>query len=215
MNNTVLEILGFSIHIVIIAFALGSILKSKYTASGVLLVFIGVTSRLIRIVWIDSLIVGSLFETFLFFVSTLALYDARISKKIIAFCLILFALIITDFLAYITLNALFGYQLSDLASLVFPNIPSMIIGNVILAIVVLLILNVWRFATNSVDQNQMSLFMFFPVSQIYMLQILFFASTYYGNLALITVFIISAILCIVADVGLVIAMKRLTQLSSF
>jgi signal transduction histidine kinase len=213
MNNTLLELLGFSIHIAIIAFALGSILKQKFTASGVLLVIIGVTSRLIRIGWIDSLIAGSMFETLLFFCSTLILYNARISKKIITFCLILFALIITDFLAYITLNALYGYQPSDMASLVFPSIPSMIIGNVTLAIVVLLILNVWRFATNSVDQNQMSLFMFFPVSQIYLLQILFFASTYYGNLALITVFIISVILCVLADAGLIIAMKRLTHLS--
>lgn len=213
MNNAVLELLGFSIHIVIIAFALGSMLKSKFAASGVFLVIIGVTSRFIRIGWIDSLIAGSLFETLLFFCSTLILYDARISKKIITFCLILFALIITDFLAYVTLNALYGYQPSDMASLVFPSIPSMIIGNVTLAIVVLLILNVWRLATNSVDQNQLSLFMFFPVSQIYLLQILFFASTYYGNLALIPVFIISVILCVLADAGLIIAMKRLTHLS--
>lgn len=214
MNNAVLELLGFSIHIAIIAFALGSMLKSKFTASGVLLVIIGATSRLIRIEWIDSLIAGSLFETLLFFGSTLILYEARISKKIVTFCLILFALIITDYLAYVTLNALYGYELSDLASLVFPSIPSMIIGNVILAIVVLLIINAWKLATNSVDQNQMSLFMFFPLSQVYLLLILFFASTYYSNLALVTVFIISVVLCVLADVGLVIAMKRLTQLSS-
>ena len=133
MNNAVLELLGFSIHIAIMAFALSSMLKSKFTASGVLLVVIGVASRFIRIGWIDSLIAGSLFETLLFFGSTIILYDSKISKKIFTFCLILFALIITDYLAYVTLNALYGYELSDLASLVFPSIPSMIIGNVILA----------------------------------------------------------------------------------
>ena len=80
MNNALLELLWFSIHIVIISFALGSMLKSKFAASGVFLVIIGVTSRFIRIGWIDSLIAGSLFETLLFFCSTLILYDARISK---------------------------------------------------------------------------------------------------------------------------------------
>lgn len=71
MNNAVLELLGFSIHIAIIAFALGSMLKSKFTASGVLLVIIGATSRLIRIEWIDSLIAGRCSKPFCFSVPLL------------------------------------------------------------------------------------------------------------------------------------------------
>lgn len=211
MINGFLEIIGNSFHIIIVAFLLGSILKSKYKTTGIWSVIIMTFTHCIRGAFISNFFLGSLMETLLLFLLVIILYESKLSKKILAFCILYLSLIIADSLTLLTLKLLFNYKISDLPS--FPNMTGMIIGNIIFATVALLAVNAWHIATKNIAQNQMYLFMLFPVSQIYSLMIIYLLSAYYNNNALLTILFISVILCVLADAGLVIAMKKLTAVS--
>ncbi len=207
-----LEILGFSFHILIIAILLGKIIQPKHFVSGILFVAILIFARFFRQAFIDHLLAGALLELFILSFLVITLYSSSMPRKILTVCIIVFTVLVADFLTLFTLSSLYGYNISDFASLVFPDIPSIIIGNLIFLLVALLIFNVWNIVNRNIDENQMSLFMFFPVSQIYLLMIILFVSVYYSD-SFMNIFFTSLIICFLANVGLVIAMKKLTKAS--
>lgn len=209
-----LELLGFAFPQVLIAFLLSKFLKNKYIASGILFVGFLIIARFIRIAMTNNLLAGSLFEFVIYFSLILILYEGKISKKVITFSLIIFASLVSEFLTFLTAIALFSYDLSDFTSLVLPTIPIMIIGNLIFVTVILLLVIIWQMITKDIVQNQMPLFMFFPLSQVYPLGIILLTAINYKNNSLFTVLIILIFLCIFANIGLVIAMKRLTQFTA-
>lgn len=213
MNNPLPELSGFSIQIIIIIFLLNQLLKAKSFTSHFILFILAMASRIIRLEWLTDHFWGASLEIAFFLFSLFFLYKDTLTKKIFTFCLLLFTMLLSDFLAYLTLNALYGHQLSDSTSLLLSNPVSILIINLIFLMVALLVLNIWELATNNLEQSQMTLFMFFPLSQIYLLIILLILAFQNNSLPLITTFVISVILCILADIGLIIAMKKLTQMS--
>lgn len=211
---TVVDLLGFSFHIVIYALLLRTIIKPKYMFSDILFVLLIVTTRYFRIILNrDNLLLDASIEPAIVLLLIIVLYEAKIAQKLFTIGLILFCGLITEVLIYITLNALYGFELSRSYNLTFPDITSMIIGNVIFLIVILLTISAWKFYTGDIETNQMCLFMFFPLSQIYPMIIIVLMVGYHNLNTLWGILYISTFLCILANAGLIIAMKKLTGLT--
>ncbi len=211
---TAVALLGFSFHIVIYALFLRTIIKPKYMLSGMLFVLLSISTRYLRIILNrDNLLLDASVEPAIVLFLIVVLYEAKIAQKFFTFGLILFIGLITEILIYITLSALYGFELSGSSNLTFPDIPSMLIGNVIFLIVILLTITAWKLYTGDIETNQMSLFMFFPLSQIYPIIIIVLMAGYYNFNTFLGILYISTFLCILANAGLIIAMKKLTSLT--